>query len=866
MESNKIRKLFLDYFKSKNHNIIPSASIVVKDDPTLLFTNAGMNQFKDIFVNSNKPPYSRVVNSQKCLRVSGKHNDLEQVGHDTYHHTMFEMLGSWSFGDYFKKEAINWAWEFLINICNLDPNRMYVTYFEGCSNDGTEKDIESYDIWKELLPEDRIIAGNKKDNFWEMGDVGPCGPCSEIHFDNRSEKERALISGKDLVNQDHPQVIEIWNLVFMQFNRSSDGILMDLPYKHVDTGMGFERLTMIMQKVNSNYETDIFRPIISKIQQISNLIYGKEEKIDVAMRVIADHVRAVSFSIADGQLPSNTKAGYVVRRILRRAIRYGYTYLALESAFIYKLVDVLITNFGSYYKELNEQKDLIINVIKEEEESFLQTLEDGLKKIQQIIIGKKNEVPAKDVFELYDTYGFPSDLTKLILQESKLTFNEEEFNICMQEQRDRSKKASKRQVGDWKVLISDEKVRFIGYAKLESKLNILKYRKVENSGETEFHLVFNKTPFYPQSGGQVGDIGDISNENEIIEVLDCRKENQLIIHIVKKLPQEITSEFTAKVNKRYRKNISRNHSATHLLHESLRDILGNHVEQKGSLVDNKHLRFDFTHFRKIDDNIIKKIENHVNNKILSNIELIEHKEVLIEEAKSMGAIMLFSEKYEEKVRMIQFGSSIELCGGTHVKSTAEIGPFKILSEGSVASGIRRIEACTGEASLDYLNNQTNIVDELSTLLKSKDIRSSVENLIAKNKELEKQIQKLNTSALSEIRNKILSEAIIINEIRFIAKKVDLNMQSMKDISFSLRKEKSLFLLLASKIDNKVILSLLISEDLISNEGLNASVIIQDISREINGGGGGQSFFATAGGDKFNGIQNAFLKAKDYVNT
>ena len=866
MESNKIRKLFLDYFNSKNHSIITSASIVVKDDPTLLFTNAGMNQFKDIFVNSNKPPYSRIVNSQKCLRVSGKHNDLEQVGHDTYHHTMFEMLGSWSFGDYFKKEAIKWAWEFLINICNLDPNRMYVTYFEGCSNDGTEKDIESYDIWKELLPEDRIIAGNKKDNFWEMGDVGPCGPCSEIHFDNRCEKERALISGKDLVNQDHPQVIEIWNLVFMQFNRSSDGRLMDLPYKHVDTGMGFERLTMIMQKVNSNYETDIFRPIISKIEQISNLIYGKEEKIDIAMRVIADHVRAVSFSIADGQLPSNTKAGYVVRRILRRAIRYGYTYLTLESAFIYKLVDVLIANFGSYYKELNEQKDLIINVIKEEEESFLQTLEDGLKKIQQIIIGKKNEVPAKDVFELYDTYGFPSDLTKLILQESGLNFNEEKFNICMQEQRERSKKASKRKVGDWKVLISDEKVLFIGHSKLESKLNILKYRKVENSGELEFHLVFNKTPFYPQSGGQVGDIGEISNENELIEVLDCRKENQLIIHIVKKLPQEITSEFTAKVNKRYRKNISRNHSATHLLHESLRDILGIHVEQKGSLVDSKHLRFDFTHFRKIDDHIIEKIESYVNNKILSNIELIEHKEILLTEAKSMGAIMLFSEKYEEKVRMIQFGSSIELCGGTHVKSTAEIGPFKILSEGSVASGIRRIEACTGEVTLDYFNYKVNLVDELSTILKSKDLRSTVDNLIARNKQLEKKIKKLNSSALSEIRNKILSEAIIIHEIRFIAKKVDLDMQSMKNISFSLRKEKSLFLLLASKIDNKVILSLLISEDLISNKGLNASVIIQDISREINGGGGGQSFFATAGGDKFEGIQNAFLKAKDYVNT
>ena len=787
MKSSEIRKSFIEFFKEKGHEITSSAAMVIKDDPTLMFTNAGMNQFKDIFLGNSEIEDSRVANSQKCLRVSGKHNDLEEVGHDTYHHTMFEMLGNWSFGDYFKEEAIGWAWEFLTEICKLDKNRFYVTVFEGDKTDKLEKDNESYDFWRKYLPEERILNGNKKDNFWEMGEIGPCGPCSEIHFDNRDDKERDKIDGSTLVNEDHPQVIEIWNLVFIQFNRKSDNSLELLPNKHVDTGMGFERLCMIMQNVKSNYDTDVFQPIIKEIEKICKIEYGKNEKSDIAMRVIADHLRAISFSIADGQLPSNVKAGYVIRRILRRSVRYAYTFLNIQEAFMYKLIDILSLQMSESFPEISSQKQLIENVIKEEELSFLRTLSDGLKSLDGIIKNSEGVVSGKRIFELYDTYGFPLDLSSLILSENNMTLDIEVFNQEMEKQKNRSRNATKVETADWKVLLEDDTEEFVGYNNLQSEIKITRYRSVKTNDKDLYQLVFNLTPFYPEGGGQIGDVGTIENKNESIEIIDTKKENNLIIHFSEKLPIHLDSDFSAKVDKIKRVSSERNHSATHLLHETLREVLGEHVEQKGSLVCPDYLRFDFTHFSKISDTEIKSIEDTVNDKILLNSTLQEHINLPLTKAKKMGAMMLFGEKYGDTVRAIQFESSIELCGGTHVKSTAEIGMFKILSESSTAAGIRRIEAITADKLREFNTQMEHTLNSIKSVVKNKDLLKGVQDLISENKKLTKK-----NESYKDLEVNILSESILKNKenikgINLIAQKVELDAEGMKTLSFKLRK-------------------------------------------------------------------------------
>jgi len=863
MKANTLRALYLDFFKSKQHKIVSSAPMVVKNDPTLMFANAGMNQFKDIFLGDSDPKDLRVANSQKCLRVSGKHNDLEEVGHDTYHHTMFEMLGSWSFGDYFKEDAINWAWEFLTEVCDLDKDRLYVTVFEGEKEDGLEKDNEAFNMWKNHLPEDRILNGNKKDNFWEMGETGPCGPCSEIHFDNRNDEERVKVSGADLVNEDHPQVIEIWNLVFMQYNRFSDGNLKPLPNSHVDTGMGFERLAMIMQGVKSNYDTDIFQPIIQAIAKKAGLKYGENEKQDIAMRVIADHIRAISFSIADGQLPSNVKAGYVIRRILRRAVRYAYTFLNLKTSFMHELVAVLSDQMGEQFEELNAQKDLIQKVVKEEEESFLRTLEDGLKRIEQITKNAKGEISGKQVFELYDTYGFPADLTALILSEQNLSFNQAEFDVAMKEQKDRSKQAGKIEKGDWTVLIEDEKEEFVGYKNLETEVKITRYREVTSKDGKQYQLVFNLTPFYPEGGGQVGDTGTIFSASESINIVETKKENKLIVHFADELPNDVNAKFSAKVNANDRKASARNHTATHLLHESLRTILGEHVAQKGSLVNPNYLRFDFTHFSKIEKADLQKIEVDVNAKILANIILDEHNKLPLSKAEDLGAIMLFGEKYDDVVRMIQFDTSKELCGGTHVNATGEIGLFKILSEGSTSSGIRRIEATTGINALNYLSDKESLLNEIGGLVKNKDLKKGVEQLITTNKNLEKQITTLKKAIAANVKDDLLNSAVEVNGVRFIAQEVEMEAEDMKNVSFALRKEENLAMVLAAKVGEKALLTVMLTDDVVA-KGYNAGAMIRDIAKEIEGGGGGQPFFATAGGANPSGIAAALEKAKEII--
>jgi len=863
MKANTLRALYLDFFKSKQHKIVSSAPMVVKNDPTLMFTNAGMNQFKDIFLGDSDPKDVRIANSQKCLRVSGKHNDLEEVGHDTYHHTMFEMLGSWSFGDYFKEDAINWAWEFLIEVCKLDKDRLYVTVFEGAKEDGLEKDNEAFNMWKNHLPEDRILNGNIKDNFWEMGETGPCGPCSEIHFDNRNDEERVKVSGADLINEDHPQVIEIWNLVFMQYNRFSDGNLKPLPNSHVDTGMGFERLAMIMQGVKSNYDTDIFQPMIQAIAKKAGLQYGDNEKQDIAMRVIADHIRAISFSIADGQLPSNVKAGYVIRRILRRAVRYAYTFLNLKTAFMHELVEMLANDLGQQFTELEAQKDLIQKVVKEEEESFLRTLEDGLKRIEQLVKKSTDKISGKEVFELYDTYGFPADLTALILSEQNLGFSQEEFDVAMNEQKDRSKQAGKIEKGDWTVLIEDEKEEFVGYKNLETQVKITRYREVTSKAGKQYQLVFNLTPFYPEGGGQVGDTGTISSPSESINIVDTKKENKLIVHFSDELPTDVNAKFSAKVNAIDRKASARNHTATHLLHESLRTILGEHVAQKGSLVNPSYLRFDFTHFSKIEKADLQKIEEDVNAKILANIILDEHNNLPLSKAEGLGAIMLFGEKYEDVVRMIQFDSSKELCGGTHVNATGEIGLFKILSEGSTSSGIRRIEATTGVNALAYLNDKETLLNQIAGLVKNKDLKKGVEQLISTNKTLEKQIAILKKANAANVKDDLLNSAVVVNGVRFIAQEVEMEAEDMKNVSFALRKEENLAMVLAATVGEKALLTVMLTDDVVS-KGYNAGAMIREIAEEIEGGGGGQPFFATAGGVNSSGITAALEKAKDLI--
>ena len=868
MNSKQIRQTFLDFFASKEHAIVPSAPMVVKNDPTLMFTNAGMNQFKDIFLGNSPAKYSRAADTQKCLRVSGKHNDLEEVGHDTYHHTMFEMLGNWSFGDYFKKEAIDWAWELLVDTYKIPVDKLYVTIFEGDEKDGVPMDTEAHDLWAKYLPEERILKGNKKDNFWEMGDSGPCGPCSEIHVDIRNEDEKAIIPGRDLVNESHPQVIEIWNLVFIQFNRKANGQLEELPAKHVDTGMGFERLCMVIQGKQSNYDTDVFQTVITELGYLAGKKYGTDEKADIAMRVIADHLRAISFAITDGQLPSNNKAGYVIRRILRRAVRYGYTFLGFRKPFIHQLVKVLAETMGGAFPELIRQQELVINVIREEEDSFLRTLETGIKMLDAIIddTKKKNgtEVNGTIAFELYDTFGFPLDLTELILREQELTLNHEEFELAMEAQKNRSRSATQLETGDWIELQRTEGDGFVGYDTLDAKVKINRYRKVKGKKGEFYQLVFDTTPFYAESGGQVGDSGTIEAGGEKVEIFDTVKENTLTVHLAKKLPANPEAVFTAIVNAKNRRLTENNHTATHLLDHALREILGTHIEQKGSLVNPDSLRFDFNHFQKVTDDELIKIQQRVNELIRANDKLDEHREVPIAEAEKMGAIALFGEKYGDHVRVIRFGKSVELCGGTHVASTGTIGQFVILSEGSISAGVRRIEAITAEKAEEYINNHLKTLKEVASLFSNPaDLKNAVEELFTKYNTLTKQVEAFEKESAVKVKKELLLQIESINGINFLAQQVKVdNAAIIKDIAFQLKGEvENLFLVLAAEIDGKANVHVMIADNLVKERGLNASSIIRELAKAVNGGGGGQPFYATAGGKEPSGIPQLLLNTK-----
>ena len=870
MTSQEIRQSFLDFFASKDHKIVASAPMVIKDDPTLMFTNAGMNQFKNIILGNDPIKYARVADSQKCLRVSGKHNDLEEVGHDTYHHTMFEMLGNWSFGDYFKKEAIEWAWEYLTEVLKLDKNRLYVTVFEGSEAEGLSRDDEAAGIWAQFLPADRIINGNKKDNFWEMGDTGPCGPCSEIHIDLRPDSERALVDGLTLVNESHPQVIEIWNNVFMQFNRKADGSLEELPAKVIDTGMGFERLCMAMQGKTSNYDTDVFTPILAEIGRVCDATYGKDEKVDVAMRVIADHIRTISFSITDGQLPSNAKAGYVIRRILRRAVRYGYTFLGQRHAFMYKLIDVLCEVMGKAYPELVSQKSLIEKVIKEEEESFLRTLETGIRLLDKVMDearkSGKNIIAGKDVFTLYDTFGFPLDLTELILRENNFSANIEEFNAEMQIQKDRARNAAAIETGDWVTVREGESV-FVGYDFTTYDTEILRYRKVKQKNQEFYQLVLSQTPFYAEMGGQVGDCGVLKSDNEVVEILDTKKENNLAVHIAKKLPADVTATFTATIDVEKRKATECNHSATHLLHEALREVLGTHVEQKGSYVSPEALRFDFSHFQKLSKEEIRAVEAIANRKIRENYPLQERRDTPIAEAQAMGAMALFGEKYGETVRVIQFGSSVELCGGTHVSSTGNIGMVRIVAESSIAAGIRRIEAITGNAVEKMLDAQQDIITEAKELLNNvPDILNAIRKQSEENAELKKQVEAFVHEKIMTLRDSLLADAQVVNAVKVIRYEGALTADQVKTLAFQIRnvQNEKLFFVAGCVVDGKPSLTVLLSDDLVAT-GLNATSIAREAAKEIQGGGGGQPFFASAGGKNAAGIQKAIDKALETLN-
>jgi len=867
MNSKEVRRTFVEFFKAKEHEAVSSAPMVIKDDPTLMFTNAGMNQFKDVFLGNSIPANNRVCNSQKCLRVSGKHNDLEEVGVDTYHHTMFEMLGNWSFGDYFKKEAIEWSWELLTEVFKIDKNRLYVTVFEGDTADGTDADEEAYDIWKGLVEENRIIRASKKDNFWEMGDIGPCGPCSEIHCDIRPESERNKVDGRELVNGDHPQVIEIWNLVFMESNRMADGSLVPLPKKHVDTGMGFERLCMVLQGKTSNYDTDIFMPIIQQLEKLSGTAFGDTEKTDIALRVIADHIRAISFSITDGQLPANTGAGYVIRRILRRAVRYGYQSLDLKEPFLHKLTATLAEVLGDAYPELVGQKELIEKVIQEEETSFYRTLEKGINRFNDYLTGKRLNVEGAFAFELYDTYGFPIDLTELMAKENQLVVDLEEFASCLEKQKERSRKASTVEAGDWVVLIEDEKEEFVGFDYTEAAVQITRYRKVKVKEKESYQLVFNLTPFYAEGGGQVGDTGYIEVNGKKISIRDTKRENNLIVHFADELPDEPGAKAKAVVNTKNRKGIQANHSATHLLHEALRTVLGDHVEQKGSLVNEKYLRFDFSHFSKVSEEEIQQVESVVNEKIRANIPLEEHREIPVNVAMEMGAMALFGEKYGDVVRAIKFGTSIELCGGTHVRSTGEIGSFKLLSESSVAAGIRRIECITSDAADKWIKGQLETLEEVKSVLKHPtDVAKAVKDLILQKAQLEKELKGFKKDMTGNLKDELLNEAIEINGISFVGKKVDLDPKSIKDLAFQLRgTSNNLFVILGSDHGGKPTITIALSDSLVNNKELNAGTIVRELAKDINGGGGGQAHFATAGGGNSAGIESAIEKAKNYLH-
>lgn len=871
MNSSEIRQAFLDFFESKQHKIESSAAMVIKDDPTLMFTNAGMNQFKDIFLGNSPIRYKRITNSQKCLRVSGKHNDLEEVGHDTYHHTMFEMLGNWSFGDYFKKEAIDWAWELLVDVLKLPTDRLYASVFEGSEEDKMERDNEAAGYWEKYLPVNHIINGNKKDNFWEMGDVGPCGPCSEIHIDLRTEEERKLVDGRDLINMDHPQVVEIWNLVFMQFNRKADGSLEALPHQHVDTGMGFERLCMAIQKKQSNYDTDVFQPIIQAIAKMCGKTYGDNEEIDIALRVIADHIRTISFAITDGQLPSNNKAGYVIRRILRRAVRYGYTFLDLKDPFMYRLVEVLIEVMGKHFPELIKQRDLIEKVVKEEENSFLRTLANGIKLLDQIIEKTKADdfkvVQGKVAFELYDTYGFPLDLTELILKENDLVVNRREFNEAMEAQKNRSRSATAMETGDWIEILKDDVEEFVGYDYITTDVKITRYRKMNIKGKDLFQLVFNITPFYGESGGQVGDTGYIEANGEKISITDTKKETGLIIHIADELPSDPTLTFKAVVNAGERQLIANNHTATHLLHAALREVLGDHVEQKGSLVNTDHLRFDFAHFQKLTEEEIAKVEEIVNLKIRENATCEIRNGIPMQEAVDLGAMALFGEKYGDLVRVVKLNKSVELCGGTHVKATGQIGLFKFTSEGAISAGVRRIEAITADKAEKYINDKLNTLKEIERTFKSnQNLLKNIEALISENSEMKKGLEAFQKNQLKLVKNTLKSEISETKGVNFISKKMNVKSAGdIKDIAFSLKAEvDNLVFIAGADLGGKANLTIMFSDNLVKEYGLNAGVIVREAAKEIKGGGGGQAFFASAGGKDPKGIDAAISTAKKMI--
>ena len=862
--AKEIRQSFKDFFATKGHQIVPSAPMVVKDDPTLMLTNAGMNQFKDIILGNTTAKYKRVADSQKCLRVSGKHNDLEEVGLDTYHHTMFEMLGNWSFGDYFKKEAIEWAWEYLVDVLKLSPDRLYATVFEGYAPEGLERDNEAAGYWERFLPKERIINGNRKDNFWEMGDTGPCGPCSEIHIDLRSDRERAEIDGLELVNKSHPQVIEIWNLVFMQYNRKADGSLESLPAKVIDTGMGFERLCMAIQGKTSNYDTDVFQPIIAAIGTLCGKRYGESEQSDIAMRVIADHIRTISFAITDGQLPSNAKAGYVIRRILRRAVRYGYTFLGQKQAFLYKLLPALIDTMGDAYPELSSQKTLIEKVIKEEEESFLRTLETGIRLLDKVMADAQKEgkkrISGVDAFTLYDTFGFPLDLTELILKENGLTADLEEFNAQMQQQKERARNAAAVETGDW-IVLKEGEPHFIGYDFTECDAEILRYRKIKQKNQELYQIVLDKTPFYAESGGQVGDSGELIGEGETIRVITTKKENNLGVHITQRLPQDVTATFHAVIDKKARQATACNHTATHLLHEALRTVLGTHVEQKGSLVGPDSLRFDFSHFQKVTDEELREVERLANERSRRNEPLGENRSMPIAEARKLGAMALFGEKYGEEVRVIKYGSSIELCGGTHVASTGNIGMVKIVSESSIAAGIRRIEAVTAGKVEELINLQQDMLKEVRSLFNNApNLTAAIQKAIEENAELKRQAEEFFKEKVATLKNLLIKQMQERSGMKIIQTRAEIRPEAIKDIAFQLRGEiKEHLLFVAGTVFNgKPLLTVMLSDDLVA-AGLNASTLVREGAKLIHGGGGGQPHFAQAGGKEAEGLNAAIDK-------
>ena len=869
LTAKEIRESFKQFFASKEHQIVPSAPMVVKGDPTLMFTNAGMNQFKDIILGNVPRKYPRVADSQKCLRVSGKHNDLEEVGHDTYHHTMFEMLGNWSFGDYFKKEAINWAWEYLVEVLKLNPERLYATVFEGSPAEGLDRDNEAAGYWEQYLPKDHILNGNKHDNFWEMGDTGPCGPCSEIHIDLRSDEERAAVSGADMVHKDHPQVIEIWNLVFMQFNRKADVSLDPLPAKVIDTGMGFERLCMALQGKTSNYDTDVFQPIIKVIAGMAGTTYGTDKQQDIAMRVIADHIRTIAFAITDGQLPSNAKAGYVIRRILRRAVRYGYTFLDRKEAFMYKLLPVLIETMGDAYPELIAQKTLIEKVIKEEEESFLRTLETGIrlldKKMEETKAAGKTVLNGVDAFTLYDTYGFPLDLTELILRENGMEADIEEFNKAMQKQKERARNAAAIETGDW-ITLKEGECKFVGYDLFECEAEILRYRQIKQKNKVLYQIVLDQTPFYAEMGGQVGDTGWLIADDEKIDVIDTKRENNLPVHLVAKLPKDVTATFTAKINVKKRIQCECNHSATHLLHEALREVLGTHVEQKGSYVSPDSLRFDFSHFQKVTDEEIRKVEILVGEKIRANFPLEEHRNMPIAEAKALGAMALFGEKYGDEVRVVKYGSSVELCGGTHIPATGMIGSLHVIGESSIAAGVRRIEAVTAEGAEQFVYAQQDLIRELRALMNHMpNLAQAMKKSIEENAEMKKQIEDYIREKSMRLKEEIVAKASESNGIKVMQFVGKANADAMKNVAFQIKAETTdSFVFVAGIIDdNKCTLMLMLSDDLVK-EGLHAGKIVKEAAKHIQGGGGGQPHFATAGGKNMEGLSIAVGAVKEAV--